>query len=187
MDQNTFNSEIKRFEQMHFNIYDELKKRPQDFYMEKQMLYPGKFYVFKYTTDNKKLFDLWPIVLSLGPDASNSKAFWCMNFKYMPRPVREKVVAYIMKVFGKEIDSASTKYPYPLDVWRQEPIYTCNYDNVKALLDDLGWRQALHKYLADRIVECYCIPYNLVPGLVLDDTDTFINGGIRLAQTPTKV
>lgn len=181
-----FDAEVKRYEALKFNIYDELKSRPKDFCTENRMLYPGKFYVFKYVTDTKKLFDLHPIVLSLGPSDTNPRSFHCLNLKYMPKPVRLKVLGYIFKIYSREISQSVDKFPLSTESVKQPPIFTCNYEAVNALLKDLGWRQALHKYLATGIVECYDINYTMVPGLALDDTNTFINGTIVEAQTPKK-
>ena len=184
MNQFDFTAEVKKFEQMKFNIYDELKKNGKDFSFEKRMLYPGKFYVFKYVTDTKKLFDLWPIVLSLGPSVKDPGFFCCLNLKYMPRPVRIKVVEYLFKIYQNDIYKACTDFPLSSEASKQPPIFACNYPAVNSIMKDLGWRSALHKYDMHRITECYNINYNMVPGLVLDDTDTFINGSILQAQVP---
>ena len=120
--------------------------------INKDLMQPGKIYIFKYDARYKDRLAYWdknPIVLAIGTVLGESgKMTIGVNISWYPPAARKFIVERIRKIYEPKYKEASKKSPMQAN--KQAPVFLDLYQ-LKNLLDDIGFSFAIRQYIPQNI------------------------------------
>lgn len=147
---------------------------------ERQYLFPGKFYIFKYKPQTKNIYDSKPYIMSLGFEQNHPNLIYGINMHHMPYKIRVQFFDYVYNFFRSILEKEIYNYPNPGDAVFQKYITEITADNM--LNVPFNIKPSINKYDMQYMSNCRLINYNLLHYIIQSDEDYFVNGTISDAQ-----
>lgn len=158
------------------------KVNPQEDFLESNniVLYPGRFYVLRYSAKTKERYNARPVIISMGVSKEDPKSFLCVDLCVIPKKARLKFIEMFFNVFKRDIQSNIDKYLYTEDADKQSWMRNFSYDNVCKMMPMIPIKKAIKRYKIENTRKIYSVPFNRVFKIVGDycDEDHFVNGRI---------
>lgn len=138
-------------------LFKEVFKNPSEYRYTKRLMYQGGIFAFAYTNPKYKgtsilpWFDQYPLVISLGPIATNlgirNIGF---NLHLLPPKVRVVVICSIFEMYKR-------LYRYQVFYKQDKPVQI-HYKQIIKMLDPLGIRFCVRVYIPNRMNQIVRFP-----------------------------
>lgn len=149
------------------------------------VLYPGRFYILKYTSKTDKRYNRRPVIISLGLSEKDPNSYLCIDLCVMPLKVRLKFIETYFRWYKEQICDNINRYPDVESADKQTMIKNFNYDIICKAAESFYIKNAIKRYKVENVTAIYSLPFSKVYKVMgkYCDENHFANGTIMEAQS----
>lgn len=149
---------------------------------DSRVLYPGRFYVLEYIAKTKDVFNMRPVIISMGVSKKNPDSFLCVDLSVMPLKIRRQFVEWFFNVYKNIISDNMDKYYLVDDVEKQSWMKSFTYENLCRAFPQV--KNAIKRYKIENTRKIYALPFSKVYKVLgkYCDENYYMNGNIREVQ-----